>query len=148
MKLAASPARKTTAAASSSGRPCRPSGRFRMLAAVNSVGSTPSLSAWCRFSSTMRSVSKRPVRIEFNRTSGAASFARAFPIATTAGRRSQRVGEHEVVDRLMRGDRGEVDDRASAAPKRREGGARKANGAHQYQVDGLGPRLVVELGNA
>ncbi len=62
-------------------------------------------------------------------------------------RRPQCVREHEIVDRLMRGDRGEVDDGASAALQRRERGARQANGAHEHQVERFRPRLVVQLRN-
>src|SRR5437868_6887296 len=60
-------------------------------------------------------------------------------------RRTQGVGEHEIVDGLVRRDRGEVDDGTSLKPQGRQGGARQANGAHQHQVEGLDPRLVVEL---
>src|SRR5437762_2663064 len=42
-------------------------------------------------------------------------------------RRTQRVRQHEIVDWLVRGDRGEVDNGTSIAPQGRQGGARQAN---------------------
>src|ERR1700737_1046538 len=60
-------------------------------------------------------------------------------------RRPQCVRKDEIVDRLMRGDRGEIDDGASTAPQRRKGGAREANSAHEHEVEGFRPRVVVEL---
>ncbi len=62
--------------------------------------------------------------------------------------RAQGVRQHKIVDRLMCGDRGEVHDRAATASQRGKGGAGQADGAHQHQVDRIGPRGVVQLGNA
>jgi hypothetical protein len=45
----------------------------------------------------------------------------------------------------MGGDRGEVHDGAATAPQRRKGGASQPNRAHQHQVDGFGPRGIVQV---
>jgi hypothetical protein len=60
-------------------------------------------------------------------------------------RGTQRVGQHQPLDRLLHRDRRHVDDAAAAALLHvRDGGAAEPNDAQQQRIDRLSPRRLVQ----